>query len=201
VKVAFPQTNKGKPYTAADSEYFWSRLESKISLFAPAFQKAITLRQPSVDLQRAVMALAGCVGCFTYTGRLRANATYCARHNTVFQGLAADGANLALWLLWRAGYRIVNFVHDQVLVEVPADSGLKKHAEEIRRLMIAGMKTVVPDIHVDVKYAATDRWYKDAEACLDKKSKRLLLWHPPPKKEMTCAGPLNRTHASATSLM
>jgi hypothetical protein len=49
---------------------------------------------------------------FALTGRLRAAATYSARHNTVFQELAADGSKLALWLLWRAGYRIVNFIHD-----------------------------------------------------------------------------------------
>ena len=45
---------------------------------------------------------------FPVTGRLRANATYCARHNTVFQGLAADGAKLALWKLWRCGAAYVS---------------------------------------------------------------------------------------------
>jgi hypothetical protein len=75
-------------------------------------------------LQRAALSLVDREPVFTLTGRLRANASYCARHNTVFQGLAADGAKLALWLLWRAGYRIVNFIHDEVLIEIPVDSRL-----------------------------------------------------------------------------
>ena len=125
----------------------------------------------------------GRAGVFTLTGRLRARATYSARRNNVFQGLAADGAKLALWLLWRAGYRLANFIHDQVLVEVPAGSDLKQHAETVRGLMVKGMKAVVPDVTVGVKFAATDRWYKDAEAVFDRKGKKLLLWQPPQKEQ------------------
>jgi hypothetical protein len=87
-----------------------------------------------------------------------------------------------LWKLWRAGYHIVNFVHDQVLVEVPQSADLKKHAERIRSLMIAGMKEVVPDILVDVSFAAADRWYKDAEPVFDQKGK-LVLWQPKEENE------------------
>lgn len=136
---------------------------------------AISTRRPSVKLKRAVMGLVGRAGVFTFTGRLRANAQYCARHNTVFQDLAADGMKLALWSLLRAGYRIVNVVHDQVLVEVPVNSNLKYHAERIRELMIAGMKLVVPDVNIDVTYAATERWHKDAEALFDEGRTSLLI--------------------------
>ena len=74
------------------------------------------------------MRTVGSAPVFTLTGRLRAKASFCARHNTVFQGLAADGAKLGLWNLWRAGFRIVNFIHDEVLVEVPAKSNLAHQA-------------------------------------------------------------------------
>lgn len=166
------------PYPDAGIDYFWSSLERRADLVPLKFQGDVRKRRPSKSLQLAVLSAAGSAGVFTYSGRLRAKATYNARHNTVFQGLAADGAKLALWRLWRAGYRIVNFIHDQVLVEVPAASDLKAHAEEIRYLMIEGMKEVVPDILVDVSIAATDRWHKEAEAVWDKGGKRLLLWHP-----------------------
>jgi hypothetical protein len=53
-------------------------------------------------------------------------------------------------------YRIVTAVHDLVLVEVPVGSDLKEHAEQIRRLMIDGMKAVVPDVTVDVSDADKD---------------------------------------------
>ena len=180
VKSPNPETVQGKPYSPADLDYFWSHLEAKMAMLTSPFRKEILARRPSVRLQREVMSLVGRASVFTFTGRLRANATYCARHNTVFQGLAADGAKLALWRLWRAGYRIANFIHDQVLIEVPSDSDLKQHAERICSLMIEGMRAVVPDIRVEVSFAATDRWYKDAEAVFDEAHKRLLLWQPKP---------------------
>ncbi len=183
-----PRIGTGKPYPATDLDYFWSRLEARKDLLPSAVQSAVTQRQPSPRLHREVRSLVGRAPVFTLTGRLRARATYSARHNTVFQGLAADGAKLALWLLWRAGYRIVNFIHNQVLVEVPANSDLKKRADDIRDLMVEGMKAVVPDVKVGVSYAATDRWHKDAEAVLDNKGKKLSLWHPPQGKGKAHAG-------------
>ena len=72
----------------------------------------------------------------------------------MFQGLAADGAKLTLWRLCRGGYRIDNFIHDEVLVEVPENEDLRQHAESIRGHMIAGMREVVPDVAVDIKYTA-----------------------------------------------
>lgn len=182
-----PRTRNGKPYSAGDIDYFWSQVQDRIELWPAKLQQAIQGRQPSSRLKRAAFGLVGRAGVFTFTGRLRANATYCARHNTVFQGLAADGAKLALWMLWRAGYRIVNFVHDQVLIEVPTTSDLGEHAANIRRLMIEGMSAVVPDVRVDVSFAAIDRWYKDAEAVYDSGSKKLILWQPDTGKLHTSA--------------
>lgn len=178
IKVPSPETASGQPYSAEDLDFFWTQLEAQKDRLAPVFQAAVTRREPSPRLQREVMSLVGRAGVFTLTGRLRANATYSARHNTVFQGLAADGAKLGLWLLWRAGYRIVNFVHDEVIVEVPAGSDLKQHAERIKMLMITGMQEVVPDLKVDVSYAAADRWYKGAKAVFAGGKKTLLPWAP-----------------------
>ena len=119
---------------------------------------------------------------FVLTGRLRAAAGYTARHNTIFQGLTSDGAKLALWRVWRAGYKIANFIHDQIIVEVPTEYDLKAHAEAIKGHMIAGMNEVLPDMLVDVKYAATDRWRKGAKAVFDQQG-RLQLWFPQTKAD------------------
>jgi DNA polymerase I-like protein with 3'-5' exonuclease and polymerase domains len=180
-KAPNPTTRDGAAYLACDVDYFWSQLDAHRDLLPAKLRAAVVNRQPSPQLQKAVMSLVGRAGVFTLTGRLRAEASYCARHNTVFQGLAADGAKLALWMLWRAGYRIVNFIHDQFLIEVPADSDLKFHAENIKRLMIEGMKQVVPDLLVGVSYAATDRWWKEAAAIYDASGNQLLIWQPKPK--------------------
>jgi hypothetical protein len=189
LRAPHPQLLGGNAYSPSDIDFFWSRVEACIDLLPEKLHPAVRQRQPSLTLRQAVLGLVGRAGVFTLTGRLRAKATYCARRNSIFQGLAADGAKVALWLMWRAGYRIVNFIHDEVLIEVPAGSNLKCHAERIRRLMIQGMQMVVPDVYVDVKYAATDRWHKDAQAVFDNSGKRLLVWRlrPEKKKKRTAA--------------
>jgi hypothetical protein len=101
--------------------------------------------------------------------------TFPARHNTMFQGLAADGAKLALWKLWRAGYRLVNFIHDEILVELPQGTNLALHAEIVRHLMIQSMQQVVPDVHIDVQYSISNLWAKSAEMVVDEEG-RLGVW-------------------------
>ncbi|MBP3957797.1 hypothetical protein J8F10_21300 [Gemmata sp. G18] len=177
-----PRTVKGKPYTPACVDYFWTKLGHLTEGLPEKFAKAIRERTPSKALQRFVSSHVGRAGVFVLTGRMRAAAGYTARHNTIFQGLTSDGAKIALWKVWRKDYKIANFIHDQILVEVPATDDLKEHAERIKKLMIKGMKEVLPDVRIDVKYAATDRWRKKAEAVFDEQG-RLRLWHP--KKDRT----------------
>ena len=180
-----PRTTKGEPYTPANLDYFWTKLVPLAERLPEKFAKAIRARTPSKPLQRFVSSYVGRAGVFVLTGRLRAAAGYTARHNTVFQGLTSDGAKIALWKVWRAGYRITNFIHDQILVEIPAGDDLKAHAERIKKLMIRGMKEVLPDVLIDVKYAATDCWQKKAVAVFDEQG-RLRLWHP---KELPAVPP------------
>jgi hypothetical protein len=73
----------------------------------------------------------------------------------VFQGAAADGAILGLWLVWRAGHRLVDFVHDQVVVEAPADEQVPQRIAEIEKLMRRGMLMVVPGMNVKVETVVT----------------------------------------------
>ncbi len=51
-------------------------------------------------------------------------------------------------------------MHDELLVEVPADSDLTAHAGRIQTLMVDGRRAVLPDVRVGVEYAATARWAK-----------------------------------------
>lgn len=87
---------------------------------------------------------------FTRTGRLRGNTSYCAEKNSPFQGLAADGAKLALYELDKAGYKLVGFVHDEIICEVP-----RERAEELlpeqEKIMIRAMQSVVPDVKIGVE--------------------------------------------------
>jgi hypothetical protein len=142
-----------------------------------AHHEAIRRRRPSPVLRRGLIDVIGRSGVFTLTGRLRARASSTARHNNIFQGLAADGAKLALWKLWRAGYHMANFIHDEVLVLVPADSDLDRHADEICRLLIEGMTEVVPDVRVEVESVASTTWSKKACQVRDDCG-RLVAWSP-----------------------
>lgn len=173
-----PSTGKGQPYSADDVDYFWTRVSTRLSDLPTGTRSAITNRRPSPELARSVKQFLDRGPSFTLTGRLRANATYTARHNTCFQGLAADGAKLALWRLWRAGYRLVNFIHDEVLIELPEAMDLNEHVERVTQLMINGMLEVVPDIRISVECVATDCWSKDAQAVYDSHG-RLEVWHAP----------------------
>jgi hypothetical protein len=182
VKEPQPQTGSGRPYAQAEIDYFWSRLADQIELLPASCHADVVNRRPSAPLQRTIMREFGRSGVFTYSGRLRANATFAARHNTMFQGLAADGAKLALWKLWRAGYRIVNFIHDEIMVEIPEHTNLALHAEVVRQLMIEAMRRVVPDVQIDVLYAVSDMWAKSAEAVIDDDG-RLTVWRPPDMRD------------------
>ncbi len=144
--------NQPRPYSAAEIEYFWQaaarlptdELDDKLC-------DALRERKPSKRLRDAVSRIYSREPVITATGRLRANASYAACRNGIMQGLAADGAIYALWGLMRAGYTIVNFIHDEVIIEVPEDETLPAKIADIERLMITGMQTVVPGANVRVE--------------------------------------------------
>lgn len=117
-----PTRQSGQSYSAEEIDYFWTQIAAHVDDIPSKYRRAVQRREPSPRFQQAIMRLVDQGKVLTATGRLRFGASYCARHNTLFQGLAADGAKLALWKLWRAGYRIVNFLHDEVIIEVPADT-------------------------------------------------------------------------------
>jgi hypothetical protein len=102
------------------------------------------------------------------TGRIRAGARATASRNNIFQSVAADGGLLALWKLFRAGCRVVAFIHDEIVVEIPVGSDREAHAAEIARLMIAGMHEVIPGMLVKVEAFVSPSFSK-AEAVLTKK--------------------------------
>ena len=139
-------------YTPVETSFFWSAAAR-----LPHDQldqrdvDDIRERQPSPRLREAVSRLYSREPVITATGRIRANASYAACRNGIMQGLAADGAIYALWLLMRTGYTITNFIHDEVIIEIPEDENLPAKITDIERLMIAGMQVVVPGANVRVE--------------------------------------------------
>lgn len=111
--------------------------------------------------------------------------------NTLFQGLAADGAKRAVVAMTKEMYldrasplygsRLVLFAHDETLIEIPEE---RAHEAAMRQaeLMVEKMREVVPDVKVKAEPALMRRWYKGAEATFDS-SGRLVPWEPERKAQ------------------
>ncbi len=96
----------------------------------------------------------------TLTGRLRAGAGYTEAKNTPFQSLCADGAKLALWRLRYAGYKPYAFVHDEILVSLPA-SDAPVAGVRVQRIMEEAMAEVMGHgVPAACEFVVADHWAK-----------------------------------------
>ena len=148
-----------------------------------AYEDAARLRQtwldtwPEMDRYfQWINALLGQAGVATivhlYSNRERGLVPYCVACNSFFQGLAADGAKAAMWAVAKGQYadpssplygsRTVNFIHDELLVEVP-EARAAECAHELQRVMVEAFNPWVPDYPVTAGVALMHRWSKDAE--------------------------------------
>ena len=80
--------------------------------------------------------------------------------NTPFSGLAADGAKLAMFNLMHIGFRVVAFIHDEVVVEIPENSNLNEEARVMDRVMVESMESVCHNVPIKCEYAASRVWSK-----------------------------------------
>ena len=112
------------------------------------------------------------------TGRIRGNVSYTQARNTPFQSLASDGAKRALGRLVLGGYRVVGFVHDEVLIELPdqGDYVDRSAVEAVVTIMIESMQEMTGDVPVKCEYTVSDRWSKNAELIPD--GEKVRAWRP-----------------------
>lgn len=140
-----------------------------------------SLHDPRTDLYRMEAPV---------TGVVRAGMTYTECANNPFQHLGAACAKRGLWLVDDAcwdptsvlfGAHIANFIHDQLLVEVPCDiwGPDRTHAAawEVARLFEAGAREFLPDVPIPVDPILTSCWSKKAKAVKDSQG-RLKVWTP-----------------------
>ena len=76
---------------------------------------------------------------------------YCSRKNFPFQSIAAVGAKEAPWRLYRAGYQVAIFVHDECVVSVPEISDLNEDRRKIAQIMEQAMATFLDGLPVTVE--------------------------------------------------
>jgi hypothetical protein len=104
---------------------------------------------------------------------------YSQARNTPIQGLAADGAALALFELVKEGFRVVGFVHDEVLVELPDEGGYVSEAKVrgVEEIMCREMGSVlIGDIPAGCKATLSTRWNKKAKLVV--KDGKVYPWVP-----------------------
>lgn len=119
------------------------------------------------------------------SGRLRGGCSYTAACNTGFQGLCADFAKEALYEVARQCYaepgkplygcRPVNFIHDEILTEVPDDPDLADAAaRELQRIMVEVGRAWTPECPVNASVSLMRRWSKNAEPV--ERAGKLIPW-------------------------
>jgi hypothetical protein len=135
---------------------YWEALERLATNAPEHLRVTIGSREGSEELYRALCN----TSVATLTGRIRAGLGYAEARNTPFQGLAADGAKLALWELTRQGFRIVAFVHDEIVLELSEEEA-EAEAKHAADLMSREMGRVIYcDIPVKVEYCINKCWRK-----------------------------------------
>lgn len=124
------------------------------------------------------------------SNRYRGRVEFCDGANTLFQGLAADGATAALYAVTRAQYneprsplfgsRTIAFAHDELIGEC-AEATAHETVTEVERVMVTEMKRFVPDVVVRAERTLMSRWYKQAALIFDEQQ-RVAVWSPTPNK-------------------
>ena len=98
----------------------------------------------------------------TITGRIRSNCTFTQAKNFPFQGLASDGGKLALYELIQAEYRVINYIHDEFVLELPSNDfeRMNERVSLAESIMIDQMKVVCPDLKIGVESKTCEFWEK-----------------------------------------
>lgn len=120
------------------------------------------------------------------SGRVRGQISFTEAANGFFSGLTADGAKEALFNVAEVMYvdrnsplygsRMVNYIHDEVIAELPID-GAHDAAIELARIMCESMARFITCVPITATPALMSRWYKNASAVYDSKG-RLKPWEP-----------------------
>lgn len=102
--------------------------------------------------------------------------------NSPFQGMASDGAKNALILVFEEsmfsklsplfGSRIVCFIHDEIIIEIPVSDIDTEHytqqgkdaVDRLSQLMKQGMEIMTPDIQAICETTLSYRWDKEAHS-------------------------------------
>jgi DNA polymerase I-like protein with 3'-5' exonuclease and polymerase domains len=162
-------TKSGRDYIQAEIDWAFDIVARTEFPNKEKYEKAISKKSGSFKLYGDFIRILNAV---TFqSGRVRGNCTYTQSKNSPFQGETADGAKWAMIYLTLAGYRIVNFIHDEFIFELPNDGDIRTLEKDIKRLMIKGMNVVAPDMKIEAEAEYMINWSKSGTHHLDKDGK------------------------------
>jgi hypothetical protein len=120
------------------------------------------------------------------SGRIRGQCGFCDGSNSYFQGLAADGAKHALYLVALEAYSMPEsplygciggaFIHDEIILEDP-ESKASQAAKRLGYLMVKAMEQYIPDVPIKAEPLIMRRLYKAAEPTFGPDGE-LIPWEP-----------------------
>jgi len=174
----------GSPYTKYFTNKIWKGLEDLVQ--NPYTYKAIHTANNtgSEELFKVLMGKDVC----TLTGRIRGKVGFTQACNTPFSGLAADGAKLAMWNLFQVGFRVVGFIHDEILVEITEDSDWSDEIRLINNIVCESMQELTGTIPITCEYSLSRVWSKEAKAVYDGKGK-IQIWEYNPTEHKASSSP------------
>jgi hypothetical protein len=149
--------DRGGPLSPEEQQKLWSAA-GNLQAVLPAKSatqrrhlKSLQERKPSAGLAAAVRRALTPQAGLTMSGRLRANCSFTEARNNVFQSIAADGAIHACWRLFRLGYDIRLFMHDEIVTQVRDDGRHHEHVKIISEVMVGEMSKALKGMPVQVE--------------------------------------------------
>jgi DNA polymerase I-like protein with 3'-5' exonuclease and polymerase domains len=112
-------------------------------------------------------------------GVKRRKCTFNSACNFPFQSLAAVGAKRALWKVWRDkrySHLMINFIHDEILFELPIETAARD-VKVIQHLMEEAMREIITDVRIEAEGCLMEEWDKRAEPVYDLFG-NLTVWRP-----------------------
>jgi len=119
--------------------------------------------------------------------RVRKDVPFTAAANSFFQGLAANGAKWALYLLALACYtditsplygcRPIFFIHDEVILEAPIQPDMRPVCDAMEERLKTGMGRFITSVPVTCEAVPMSRWSKKAKRIEDDQG-RVRIWTP-----------------------
>jgi DNA polymerase-1 len=170
-----------KNYGLVMSEQAARKLKTNWLLSYPEMEKYFALidQHCSVDVEDNMAFVQ-----HLFSNRIRGDVPYTVACNSRFQGLGADATKAAGFLIAYACYvdkdsplygcRIVNYIHDEFLVECD-EAKAHEAAFELARLMVEGSKPFLPDVPPTVSKPIVARWWSKKAKQMWKDG-RLIPW-------------------------